>query len=114
MLALITATLNSRASLESAISSLGPVIDEVKHIVIDGGSTDRTMEILDEYRQRRSNVHVLQQKEKGLYQALNEALEWTIADDKVSHVGFLHSDDRLLEAAYRGYLSAILALDADL
>ena len=113
MFALISATLNSEASLETAISSLGPVIDEVKHIVIDGGSTDRTMEILDEYRQRTSNIHVLKQKEKGLYQALNEALAWILADGGVSHIGFLHSDDRLLDAAYAGYLSAILASDAD-
>jgi glycosyltransferase len=113
MLALITATLNSEDSLESAISSLGPVVDDIKHVVIDGGSTDRTVTILDDYRQRRPNVFVLEQKENGLYQALNEALEWTIADDDVSHIGFLHSDDRLLEAAYPGYLTAILASGAD-
>jgi glycosyltransferase len=113
MLALITATLNSEASLESAISSLGPILHEIKHVVIDGGSVDRTLEILDDHGQRHSNVSVLQQKEKGLYQALNEAIESAVADDDVSHIGFLHSDDRLLEASYPGYLGAILASDAD-
>jgi len=113
MLALITATLNSEASLEAAISSLGTFIDTVKLVVIDGGSTDRTFEILNKHMQRRSNVFVLRQKEKGLYQALNEALERAISDSDVSHIGFLHSDDKLLESTYPGYLAATIDSDAD-
>jgi len=113
VLALITATLNSEASLEYAISSLRSVVNDIKHVVIDGGSGDRTIEILDEYVRSRADIRVLQQKEKGLYQALNEALEWAIADDDVTHIGFLHSDDRLLQDSYPGYLAAIRASDAD-
>jgi glycosyltransferase involved in cell wall biosynthesis len=114
MLALITATFNSEASLKSAISSVEPVVNEIKHVFIDGGSTDRTLEMLGAYRQRHSSVCVLQQNEKGLYQALNEALQFAIKDDDVSHIGFLHSDDLLMDDVYPRYARAILASDADL
>jgi glycosyltransferase len=113
VLALITATMNSGASLESAISSLKLIAGDIKHVVIDGGSSDRTGSILQDYSRSRLNVHVLQQTEKGLYQALNQALEWAIADKEVSHIGFLHSDDLLIKSKYPGYLEAILGAGAD-
>ena len=90
----IVATFNSarylRECLESIVNKGGTTIGEV--LVIDGGSSDRSLEIVNQCLSGvPHSIHL--QKSKGLYEALNEAV--TLA--AFPFIMFVHSDDLLAE-----------------
>jgi glycosyltransferase involved in cell wall biosynthesis len=73
-----------RDAMESVFSQDYPLIE---YIVIDGGSTDGTLDIVDEYRERISVF--LSEPDDGIYDALNKGIRLATGDV----IGFLHSDD---------------------
>jgi glycosyltransferase involved in cell wall biosynthesis len=87
-ISIITAVYNNAAtiasSLESTILQRHP---HVELIVIDGGSTDGTLEAVAPYRDRISVF--VSEPDRGIYDALNKGLQLATGDV----VGFLHSDD---------------------
>lgn len=87
-ISVITATYNSRATIREAIESvLSQSWHDVEYIVIDGGSRDGTLDILEQYRDRFS--YFVSEPDKGIYDALNKGIRAATGDI----VGFLHSDD---------------------
>lgn len=87
-ISIITVTFNSASTLEQTILS---VIDQsysnIEYIIIDGGSTDDTLQIIEKYKNKISKV--ISEKDKGLYDALNKGIKMATGDV----IGFLHSDD---------------------
>lgn len=69
---------------------------DLEHLVIDGGSTDGTVEILEQY-QRKGWIHYLvSEKDSGLYSAINKGI-------KASHGEYIHimnTDDFFLDLDY--------------
>lgn len=61
--------------------------EEVEHIVIDGGSSDGTLEILDRYR--NGIARIVSEADRGIYDAMNKGLR--LATGEI--IGFLNSDD---------------------
>jgi len=87
-ISLITAVYNNRDTLPNALdSALSQTYAEVEHIVIDGGSTDGTLETLRSYENRLALV--ISEPDQGIYDALNKGI--LLASGDV--IGFLHSDD---------------------
>jgi glycosyltransferase involved in cell wall biosynthesis len=85
-LSIIFPTLNSDKYIEQALNSLlNQNHDNFECVLIDGGSTDDTISIASNY----SFVKIFNQKEKGLYQAWNEAIKYSSGNI----IGFLNSDD---------------------
>lgn len=85
---IITATYNSEAFLEQTILSvLNQSYPHIEYIVIDGGSTDNTISIINKYKERIS--HFISEKDEGIYHALNKGI--ALATGEL--IGFLHSDD---------------------
>ncbi len=87
-ISVITAVYNNRESIRDALESvLSQVHVDVELVVIDGGSTDGTLEIIREYS---SQIDVfVSEPDDGIYDALNKG----IARANGEVVGFLHSDD---------------------
>lgn len=90
-ISIITVTRNSAKTLEETLQSLysQSLFQEggVEHIVIDGGSTDQTLEILKKYSR---NIAVLvSEPDEGIYDAMNKG----IALSQSNIVGILNSDD---------------------
>lgn len=86
LLSVITPALNRAQYIEEAIQSvLSQNYPNIEHIVVDGGSTDGTLDILAKYPQLR----VLSEPDRGMYDALNKGLK--ISSGEL--VGFLNSDD---------------------
>lgn len=87
-ISIITVVLNSRNTIrdciESVISQKYPLIE---HIIIDGGSSDGTQEIITDYFDKITIF--ISKKDNGIYDALNEGI--TLARGEV--IGVLHSDD---------------------
>lgn len=85
---LITITYNSEATLEDTIRSVtGQSYPDIEYIIVDGGSTDRTLSIVDAYRSRISGF--VSEKDHGLYDALNKGI--AMASGEL--IGIIHSDD---------------------
>lgn len=94
----IISTLNSEKSLESTIISfLDQEYGSKELIIIDGGSTDKTLEIIRKY-----NVHISYWRseiDNGIYDAWNKAL----AVAKGNWISFIGSGDRFLPNALYYY-----------
>lgn len=105
-ISVITATFNSADTVAEALASLqAQTWQDVEHIVIDGGSTDRTLDVVRS--QSRQPARLVSEPDGGLYDALNKGLR--LATGEV--VGFLHSDDLLADGEVLGRVARVFADD---
>ena len=87
-ISVITVCFNSEATIGQCIESVrNQKFQDFEHIIIDGGSSDRTIEILNE--QMHSKMRVVSEPDEGIYDAWNKGIR--IAEGCVVH--FLNSDD---------------------
>jgi glycosyltransferase involved in cell wall biosynthesis len=87
-ISVITAVYNRRGTVGEALESLlAQTHAKIEPIVIDGGSTDGTLEVVDRFRDRLSVV--VSEHDGGVYDALNKGIARATGDV----VGFLHADD---------------------
>lgn len=83
----ITVCFNSAGTIKDTLESISlQDYPEVEHIVVDGGSTDGTVEILHQNQQISSWVT---EPDRGIYDAMNKGLKLATGDV----VGFLNADD---------------------
>jgi glycosyltransferase involved in cell wall biosynthesis len=86
MITIITPSYNRSDMITDAIESvLAQGFQPFEHIIVDGGSTDSTLEILKKY----PHLRVISELDQGMYDALNKGLE--IATGEI--IGFLNTDD---------------------
>ena len=87
-ISIITAVYNRVDTIERAIRSVGSQsYPNIEHIVIDGGSTDGTLERLR--GSLGSDAILVSEPDRGIYDAINKGLRLATGDV----VGLLHSDD---------------------
>ena len=87
-ISIITATLNNRGTIEDCLNSIhNQSYKDIEHIVIDGGSTDGTLDLLSKYKD--SIAIQVSEPDDGIYHALNKGLKLASKDI----IGFLHADD---------------------
>ena len=87
-ISIITVTFNSAVTLEQTIQSvLNQSYKNIEYIIVDGNSTDSTLEIIEKYKNKISTF--VSEKDKGLYDALNKGIALATGDV----IGILHSDD---------------------
>lgn len=85
---IVTVTYNSESTLRDTIESvLSQDYDNIEYIIVDGQSTDATLSIIDEYRDRISVV--ISESDRGIYDAMNKGIDRATGDI----VGILNSDD---------------------
>jgi glycosyltransferase len=88
-ISVVTVCLNSERTIARTIESfLAQNYVGKELVVIDGGSTDRTLEVVRSFNDRRIEVH--SGPDRGMYDAMNKGLVLYRGDA----VGFLNSDDR--------------------
>jgi glycosyltransferase len=87
-ISLITPVFNNASEIEETLHSVfSQDIPNLEYIVIDGGSTDGTLDILKKYSDKISIL--VSEKDKGLYHALNKG--FSIASGDI--LGLIHSGD---------------------
>lgn len=91
-ISLITATWNSEESIMDTLRSIAEQDyphDQIEWIVVDGASTDRTLELIKTADFQPDQL--VSEPDKGIYDALNKGVGMSTGDV----VGFLHTDDFL-------------------
>ena len=88
MISVITVCYNSASTLERALKSV-TMQDwpHIEHLVIDGGSTDNTLDILGHYKDQLA--YLMSEPDDGIYDAMNKGLARATGDV----VCFLNADD---------------------
>ena len=87
-ISVITAVLNRAQTLGESLASVhGQTWQDVEHVLIDGGSTDGTRDVIDAHKAGIAKVH--SSADAGPYYALNKGLALATGDV----VGFMHADD---------------------
>ncbi len=92
LVSVITVVFNRARHIEETIRAvLAQSYPNVEYIVVDGGSTDGTREIIERYDDRID--YWVSERDRGLYYAMNKAV--ALVEDTEAYVLFSHSDDRL-------------------
>ncbi len=87
-ISIITACYNADATIERTIKSvLNQSYKNIEYIIVDGGSSDKTLDIIKSYSHGISNM--VSEPDKGIYDALNKGITLATGD----FIGFLHADD---------------------
>jgi glycosyltransferase involved in cell wall biosynthesis len=87
-LTVITVCFNAAATIQDTLDSVaGQSWPDREHVVVDGGSTDGTREILERNRDRLAVL--VSEPDRGLYDAMNKGLHLARGD----YAGFLNADD---------------------
>ena len=85
---IITITYNSASTIKDTIESVvKQTYQNIEYIIVDGKSTDETLDIVKHYESTIAKV--ISEKDNGLYDALNKGIALATGDV----IGFLHSDD---------------------
>ena len=85
---IITVVRNNKETVKNAIDSvLGQTYKNIEHIVVDGASTDGTVEIVRSYGDKISQF--ISEPDSGLYSAMNKGISLATGDV----IGILNSDD---------------------
>lgn len=87
-ISVITATYNSQDTIEDTLISVrSQNYANLEHIIIDGGSSDNTLSILDAHSEYISKI--ISEKDDGIYDAFNKGISIATGDI----VAILNSDD---------------------
>lgn len=89
-LSVITVVYNNAKDIErTMLSVLGQSYPDIQYIVIDGLSTDGTLEIINQYEDRIAMI--VSEKDNGIYDAMNKGLALATGD----YVLFMNSGDEI-------------------
>lgn len=94
MISIITVCRNSEKTIRDTIESvLNQTYDLLEYIVIDGRSTDDTLEIIHSYEKKFNDRHIayryISERDDGIYDAMNKGI--SMASGEL--VGIINSDD---------------------
>jgi glycosyltransferase involved in cell wall biosynthesis len=88
VVSIITVCYNSGSTLRQTIESvLNQTYANIEYIIIDGGSTDGTVDIIEEYAGK--GIFFISEPDSGIYDAMNKGIKKASGDV----IGILNSDD---------------------
>lgn len=90
-ISIITSSLNSEKTIEKTIKSvISQEYPDIEYILIDGGSTDHTMDIVEKYRSHFA--YIVSEKDRGIADGFNKGIMRATGDI----VGIINTDDIML------------------
>lgn len=72
-ISIITIVLNDKQNIEETIQSVVSQNIEIEYIVIDGASTDGTLDVLQKHKDKIDTI--ISEKDSGIYKAMNKAID---------------------------------------
>lgn len=86
-ISIITTSYNSQETIFETLKSVNSQsYNNIEHIIVDGGSSDRTLEIVDRFDHV---AQIISERDSGVYEAMNKGIRASSGDI----IGFLNSDD---------------------
>ena len=86
-ISIITVTFNCELYIADCLASVkAQKYHNIEHIIIDGGSTDKTISIVKKFSHIKK---IVSEPDKGIYDAMNKGIKIATGDI----IGFLNSDD---------------------
>ena len=108
-ISIVTVVLNAVNTIERCLSSAtNQTFENIEYIVIDGGSTDGTLEVIDRYRGRID--YFVSEADRGLYHAMNKSVQVATGD----YIYFLNSDDYFCDDNVVADVAAVIREDPSL
>lgn len=105
VLSLVTVCRNAESTLHRTIASVArQKVGELEYIVVDGSSSDRTIEIIEEWAAEGIIDHWISEPDAGIYDAMNKGVRFCSGD----YVCLLNADDQLADGAI---ITALAAAD---
>ena len=92
LVTIVTAVLNDCANIEKTIKSVvDQTYEKIEYIVIDGGSTDGTLDIIQKYKDR---IDIgISEPDDGIYHAMNKGIDLASGE----WINFMNSNDTFYE-----------------
>ena len=76
---IITVSYNSSKTIKDTIESvINQSYSKIEYLIIDGGSTDTTLQIINSYSGKIS--HLVSKKDDGIYDAMNKGIKMATGD----------------------------------
>jgi len=92
IISIITVCLNASETIRETIESVvRQKYSNIEYIIVDGQSTDQTLNIVAQYREHVDQL--ISEKDRGLYDAMNKGIEAARGDV----LYFLNADDKLVD-----------------
>lgn len=108
LVSIVTVVFNGESYLEETILSVSNQRNsQMEHIIVDGGSTDGTVDILKKYNHKIDCW--ISEPDQGIYHAMNKGV--TLANGKF--IGFLNASDIFYKNTLNMIISAIQERDFD-
>lgn len=89
-ISVVTAVFNRESTVGDALKSVDcQTYDKIEHVIIDGGSSDATLALVEQYQS--ASMRIISEPDHGIYDAINKGIH--AASGEI--VGLVHSDDWL-------------------
>lgn len=91
LVSVITPCYNSGKTIEKTLECIeNQTYHNIEYIIVDGGSTDETLEVIEKHRQRLpKRFRLISEKDSGIYDAMNKGIG--LAAGQL--IGIVNSDD---------------------
>lgn len=100
-ISIITIVYNAAQTIEETINSvINQSYKNIEYIIIDGGSTDGTIDIIKKYEDKIA--YWVSEKDYGLYHAMNKGIEKATGDI----IGLINADDYYYDNAFENVITA--------
>lgn len=87
-ISIITVSYNAVATIEDTIHSvLNQSCANLEYVIVDGGSNDGTLDIIEKYRDKIARI--ISEKDDGIYYGMNKGIAACSGD----YIGILNADD---------------------
>ncbi|MCY9657467.1 glycosyltransferase [Paenibacillus chondroitinus] len=108
LVSIVTVVWNRAQKLERSMKSVfNQTYDNIEYIIVDGGSTDGTVDIIKKYEDAID--YYVSESDKGIYNAINKGLTFASGD----FIGILNSDDWFTPDAIELSVKELLKQEAD-
>ena len=94
-ISVITVSYNSEGTIIDTIESvLQQTYKDIEYIIVDGGSEDRTVDLIKQYEPSfNGRMKAITERDNGLYDAINKGIDMATGD----LIGILNSDDFFID-----------------